>query len=179
MLVLMVVITLGITSCAPFAGTPTPGTQPVSGDRAILGGTEAAFSRQYGPPYVQDVYRFETPTDGVITITLGTRHIFSGQLSGQLRVQLIYLRPDREWTPQETETIYRGFLPEDSVALGSTPQGGGTQYLYRSASLAATFTQSGLLDASGKNESPGTLEVLCGRRILVRGSDTYACLIHG
>lgn len=115
----------------------------------------------------------------MITIILGTRHIFSGQLSGQLRVQLIYLRSDREWTPQETEAIYRGFLPEDSVALGSTPQGGGTEHLYRSASLAATFTQSGVLDASGKDEPPGTFEVLCGLGILVRGSDTYACLIQG
>lgn len=170
---------LCMSGCAPFAGTPTPGTQPVPGGRAILGGTEAAFTRQYGPPYVQGAYRFETPTDGVITIILGTRHIFSGQLSGQLRVQLIYLRSDREWTPPEAEVVYRGFLPEDSVALRSAPQGGGTQYLYRSASLAATFTQSGLLNASGKNESPGTLEVLCGRGILVRGSDTFACLIHG
>jgi hypothetical protein len=158
---------------------PTPGTGPVPADKAILGGTEAAFTRQYGPPYVQDVYRFETPTDGVVTITLGTRHIFSGRLSGQLRVQLIYLRSDREWTPQETEAVYRGFLPEDSVALGSTLQGGGTKHLYRSASLAATLLQSALLDASGKNEPPGTFEVLCGSGILERGSDTYACLIQG
>jgi hypothetical protein len=182
MLILMIVITLSMSGCTPFAGLvnmPTPGTGPVPADKAILGGTEEAFTRQYGPPTLQDVYRFGTPANAVVTITLGTRHIFSGQLSGQLRVQLIYLRSDREWTLQEAEAVYRAFLPEDSVALGSTPQGAGTKHLYRSASLAATLTQSALLDASGKNESPGTFEVLCGSGILERGSDTYACLIHG
>lgn len=173
---------LGIYGCAPFTGPVsalTPGVGPVPADRAILGGTEVAFTQQYGPPSLQDVYRFVTPTNAVITITLGTRHIFSGQLSGQLRVQLIYLRSDRELTPPEAEVVYRGFLPEDSVALGSTPQGGGTKHLYRSASLAATFTQSAVLDASGKDEPPGTFEVLCGRGILERGSDTFGCLIQG
>jgi len=178
----MIVITLSVSACAPFTGlvkTSTPGIGPVPADRAILGGTEAAFTRQYGPPYVQDLYRFVTPTDGTVTIALGMRHIFTGQLSGQLRVQLIYLRSDTEWTPQEREAVYRAFLPEDSVALGNTPQGEGTKYLYRSASLAVTLTQSALLDASGKNEPPGTFEVLCGRGILVSGSDTFGCLIHG
>lgn len=182
MLALTIVIGLCMSGCAPFTGfakTSTADIGPVPADRAILGGTEAAFTRQYGPPYVQDLYRFVTPTDGTVTIALGMRHIFSGQLSGQLRVQLIYLSSDREWTPQETEAVYRAFLPEDSVALGSTPQSGGTKYLYRSASLAATLTQSGLLDASGKNESPGTFEVLCGHGILVSSSDTFGCLIHG
>ena len=178
----VLLLCLVIYGCAPFAlpvSTPTPSTRPVPADRAILGGTEAAFTRQYGPPTtMQGVYLLVTPTNDVVTIALGTRHIFSGQLTGQLRVQLIYLSSDREWTPHEAEAVYQAFLPEDSVALGSTPQGGGTKYLYHSGSLAATFTQSGLLDASGKDEPPGTFEVLCGRGIFVHGSDTYACLIH-
>jgi hypothetical protein len=168
-----------IYGCAPFArpvSTSTQGTRPVPADQAILGGTEEAFTRQYGPPSIQGVYRFVTPTDDMVTIGLGTRHIYSGQLSGQLRVQVIYLRPDRECTPHEAEAT---FLPADSLDLGSIPQDGGTKYLYRSASLADTLMQSALLDTSGKNESPGTFEVLCGRGIVVRGSDTYACLIHG
>lgn len=149
---------LVLYGCTPFAGpvsTPTPGARPIPAGQAILGGTEAAFTRQYGPPSIQDVYHFVSPTEGVVTIALGMRRIFSGQLTGQLRVQLIYLRPDREWTPHEAEAVYRAFLPEDSVTLGSTPQGGETRYLYRSASLAATLTQSALLDASGKIEPPG------------------------
>ena len=180
----VVLLCLVISGCAPFAlpvSTPTPtlSARTIPADRAILGGTEAAFTRQFGPPTtMQGVYRYVTPTNDVVIIALGMRHIFSGPLAGQVRVQLIYLSPEREWTPDEAEAVYRTFLPEDSVALGSTPQDGGTKYLYRSASLAATFTHSGLLDASGKDEPPGTFEVLCGRGIFVRGSDTYACLIH-
>lgn len=180
--VLLCLVSLVIYGCAPFVGhgsTRTPGAMPVPADRAILGGTEAAFTRQYGPPYVQDLYRFVTPNAGTVTIALGMRHIFSGQLTGQLRVQLIYLSSDKEWTPHEAEVVYQAFLPDDSVALGSTPQSGGTKRLYHSVSLAATLMQSGLLDTSGKDEPPGTFEVLCGRGIFVRGSDTYACLIQG
>lgn len=179
---LLCLVSLVIYGCAPFAGpvsTPTLAARPVPANRAILGGTEAAFTQQYGPPYVQDLYRFITPTNGVVTIALGMRHIFSGQLTGQLRVQLIYLSSDKEWTPHEAESVYQAFLPDDSVALGSTSQGEGTKYLYRSASLAVTLMQSGLLDTSGKTEPPGTFEVLCGRGIFVHGSDTYACLIQG
>jgi hypothetical protein len=183
----VLLLCLMVSGCAPFAvpaSTPTTGAKPVPADGAILGGTEAAFTQKYGPPSAQGgvyVYRSGTPTGVVVRITLGVQRLLFGPLRGQSRVRLVYARPDGEWTPQEAETAYRAFLPQDSAALRSTPQGGGARYLYRSASLAATFTQSALLDASGKGEPPGTFEVLCGRGIFGSGSgsDAYTCLIQG
>jgi hypothetical protein len=153
--------------------------EPVNANLAVLGGSQAAFTHNYGQPFAQYLYDYTAPHGDRVLLTLGTLH---NLVTGSIRVRMIILQPadNKMWDTTTAQTLYEAFFPPDARfahegASATGASGIGIYRFYTSALLANTFPAYAFVDTAGKRLPPGTFEVVCNNKILPGEGDVNGC----
>jgi hypothetical protein len=146
----------------------------VSADLAVLGGSQEAFTHEFGQPFAGFIYDFTTATGDRIVLTLGTLHNLT---TDSIRVRTIILEPGDNvmWDTATAQTLYEAFLPPDAHFAHNGAGVKGAYRFYTSALLANTFPSEAFVDSAGKRLPPGTFEVVCNNKIMPSEGDANGC----
>ncbi|MGO8951496.1 MAG: hypothetical protein ACLQUY_28345 [Ktedonobacterales bacterium] len=148
------------------SSTAEPGTQAIIAP--VLGGTVSDFTRQFGLP--------EGPTNNEagswqqitlagqpVSLTVSTAPPQDSQ-DGELHVMnvIVETTPNVTWSSTTQQQIMAVFLPSDAKFERQISTGVGSERIYTSAHLAATFTASLFTDQTdSQTVAPGTFDEQC------------------
>jgi hypothetical protein len=156
--------------------TPTPTLAPITG--STLGGTEHAFTTAYGTPVDTSLLTWRATIAGQPVQIIVDQLQGSDTQDSQPHIYLVDIEAPTgsglTWSASTATSLVAHFFPRDARHISDfQAPTGGTDHVYRSQALAATFDPSKFLVVNGTGTvPPGTFDWICVRRTTAGGVPT-------